>query len=106
MNSPIHRGHYLQRGRGLGGIFSALFKVLRPLISKGASSAVKIGKHALRDPEVKKALHKVKGAALKRGARTLANKLGEDKAAKRAKKRIANAESFHSGKKRHTDIFS
>jgi len=107
MNSPIHRGHYLQRGRGLGGIFSALFRVLKPLISRGASSALKFGKHALKDPEVKKALHKVKGAALKSGARTIAKRINNEKRAiDRAKKRVATAESFGNAKKQHTDIFS
>ena len=30
----IHRGHYLQRGRGLGGIFSSIRRVLKPNFSK------------------------------------------------------------------------
>ena len=52
MISNIHRGQYLQRGPGLGGIFSTLIKFLKPVLSKGTSTAVKLGKYVSKDPDI------------------------------------------------------
>lgn len=78
MISNVHRGRYLQQGRGLGGIFSSLFRILKPLISKGASTALKAGKYALKDADIKKAVKSVKKAAIKSGAKSIVTKLNPE----------------------------
>jgi len=97
MIAKYHQGQYLQRGRGFGGIFAALFRVLKPLLSKGASHALKAGKSALKDASVKKALHSVKNSALKSGTSAIDKALNPKKkgSAKsnlsKAKKRVLSA---------------
>ena len=67
MIHSIHRGQYLQRGRGLGGIFSSIFRVLKPIFSKSLS----IGRKALSDPSVKKAVGSLKKSSIRAGTRAL-----------------------------------
>lgn len=38
----VHRGDRFQRGRGLGGFFTGLFRTLKPLFSMGLSASKKI----------------------------------------------------------------
>jgi len=63
----FHRGVYLQRGRGLGNIFSSLFKFLRPIFAKGASLAIKAGKEVIKNDDVRGAIHKFRDNTVKRG---------------------------------------
>lgn len=103
MISNIHKGHYLQRGRGLGGIFSSLFRVLKPLFSKGAKHAIQATKHVLKDKDIKTALTDIKSAAVKSGTKALTDKIKQqekaltrrikeqEKALRKAKKRIASS---------------
>ena len=63
----FHRGVYLQRGRGLGNIFSSLFKFLRPIFTKGASLAIKAGKEVIKNDDVRGAIHKFRDNTVKRG---------------------------------------
>lgn len=73
MYNQIHRGHYLQRGRGLGGIFSSLMKILKPVFSKG----MQMGKKALADPAIKKAVAKLKKSSIKAGTRVINKEIGK-----------------------------
>ena len=66
-----HRGQYLQRGRGLGGIFSTLMRWLKPIIPKILS----FGKKSIQDPVVKNAVHKIKNEAINAGSRAINKKL-------------------------------
>jgi len=92
MISNIHRGPYIQHGRGFGGIFSSLLRVLKPLVSKGIS----LGKHAIKDSQVQSALSDIKNSAVKTGAKAITNKMESlnkkpnTQALKRAKKRVAD----------------
>ena len=89
MISNIHRGQYLQRGRGLGGIFSTLIKFLKPVLSKGTSTAVKLGKYVSKDPDINHAVSSIKSAAIKSGTKKIVNRLNQqNKAVKRAKKEL------------------
>ncbi len=67
MIHSIHRGQYLQRGRGLGGIFSSIFRVLKPIFSKSLS----IGRKALSDPTVKQAVGSLKKSSIRAGTRAI-----------------------------------
>ena len=67
MISHVHRGQFLQRGKGLGGIFSSLMTYLKPLLSRGASKALTLGKTALKDKGVKDALTEIKKILFKNG---------------------------------------
>lgn len=62
-----HRGQYMQRGRGIGGIFASLFRWLKPIIPKILS----VGKKAVKDPEIGKALNSVKSQAVSAGERVI-----------------------------------
>lgn len=66
-----HRGQYLQRGKGLGGIFSALARWLKPILPKILS----LGKRTMKDPVVKDAVHKIKNEAINAGSRAINKKL-------------------------------
>ena len=63
----FHRGVYLQRGRGLGNIFSSLFKFLSPIFTKGASLAINAGKEVIKNDDVRGAIHKLRDSTVKRG---------------------------------------
>ena len=93
----IHRGHYLQRGRGLGGIFASIMRVLKPIVTK----TITAGRKALSDPAMKKAVSSVKKSTIRAGTRAInqqMNKIAPSKSPKpanssitipKAKKRIA-----------------
>lgn len=66
-----HRGSYLQRGRGLGGIFSTLARWLKPILPKILS----LGKKTIQDPAVKDAVQKIKKEAVEAGSRAINKKL-------------------------------
>lgn len=106
MYSPVHRGMYIQQGKGFGSIFASLFKVLKPLVSKGLSTAVKGGKRALADKDVQNAFLSVKKSALQGGARKfgkLVNPSKQKKQLKTAQKRIITAANLK--KKKTKTIF-
>ena len=101
MISHVHRGQFLQRGKGLGGIFSSLMTYLKPLLSRGASKALTLGKTALKDKGVKDALTEIKKSSLKTGTAVIKRKLEaiekkQAKKGKQAKQKIITAK-----KKRH-----
>ena len=90
----IHRGHYLQRGRGLGGIFASIMRILKPIVTK----TITVGRKALSDPTVKKAVSSVKKSTIQAGTRAInqqMNKIAPNKkpakpiTVSKAKKRIA-----------------
>lgn len=62
-----HRGQYLQRGRGIGGLFASLFRWLKPIIP----TIFKAGKKALKDPAVSTALKSVKNEAIAASTRAV-----------------------------------
>jgi len=110
MISNIHRGPYIQHGHGFGGIFRSVMSMLRPLFSKG----IKLGKHALKDPQIKSAISDIKKSAVKSGTKALTNKMetlsnkNDKQSFKRAKKRVAHATNKHHKKRKITNktIFS
>lgn len=53
---PFHRGRLVQHGQGLGSILSKLFRVLVPVVKKTASAGLNLGKQALKNKVVKKAI--------------------------------------------------
>ena len=107
MISQIHRGRYTQHGRGLGGIFSSLFRVLKPLLSKSVSTAAKVGKRALKDKTLQNALSEMKDEGIKAGARVAKRKLqGIQKDQAKAVKRAKIVVSPHKKKKKKKNIFS
>ena len=65
--TPYHRGVRIQHGRGLGNIFSALFRVLKPLASKGISMAYNAGKSAIAHPEIQSAMKDIQTSAINSG---------------------------------------
>lgn len=66
-----HRGQFLQRGRGVGSIFTSLFRWLKPIIPKLFSAGKKVVKQTVADPDVAKALTSVKGQAVSAGKRVI-----------------------------------
>jgi len=80
LNMIVHRGQFLQRGRGLGSIFGSLFKFLKPLASKGAKMAFKAGQSALQNPDIAKGINDVKTQAVMSGVKAI-NKALSGKAA-------------------------
>lgn len=66
-----HRGQYLQRGKGLGGIFKTLIKWIKPIIPK----IVKFGRSIISDGDVKTGLSKVKKEAIEAGTRAINKEL-------------------------------
>ena len=67
MIHSIHRGQYLQRGHGIGGIFSSLFRYLKPFIT----GTMRVGRKALSDPSVKEAVSSLKKSSIKAGTRAI-----------------------------------
>lgn len=63
----IHKGHYLQRGRGLGGIFSSIIRVLKPIFTKSLA----VGRKALADPSMRKAVTSLKKSSIRAGTRAI-----------------------------------
>lgn len=65
----VHRGNYMQHGRGLGGILASLFKGLVPLLKSTAKvvvrQAVRSGKKVLTSDTTKKVAKKVLASAKK-----------------------------------------
>ena len=47
---PYHRGVILQRGRGIGGVFSTLFRTLLPIGKAVIKSSPKIIKNTAKSP--------------------------------------------------------
>jgi len=83
MYSTVHRGPYIQQGRGFGQIFSTLFRYLKPLVTKGVGALFKGGKRALADKDVQNALKKVKKSSLKGGVKAYAKLVNPKKQEKK-----------------------
>lgn len=82
---PVHRGVYMQRGRGLGGIFASLSRFLRPMFTKGIS----IGRKALSEPALKQAVNQIKNESIKAGTRAINQQLGKIASTPKAKQPIS-----------------
>ena len=72
--SPYHAGARIQKGRGisqrgagLGSLFRALLRSLKPLAAKG----VQMAKVALANPAVKTAVNDIKDSAIKSGTQAV-----------------------------------
>ena len=72
--SPYHAGARIQKGRGisqrgagLGSLFRALLRSLKPLAAKG----VQMAKEALANPAVKTAVKDIKDSAIKSGTQAV-----------------------------------
>ena len=110
MIGTIHRGHYLQRGRGLGGIFASIMRILKPIVSKSISA----GRKALADPSMKKAVASVKKSSIQAGTRALNQQIkkiapSQPLPTPSAKKRVARASKTVKTKrvkKKNTSIFN
>ena len=61
---PYHRGDLLQRGRGIGGIFSSLFRTLLPIGKAFIKSAPSIIKSTAKSPIGRKLKRSAKKIAL------------------------------------------
>ena len=96
MSSSIHRGQFLQRGRGIGGIFSSLIRILKPIFKQSTGSIIKASKIALKEPDVNKALRKIKKTFLKSGRKLIQKKISISK----------KNEPKQTPKKKKVDIFS
>lgn len=99
MAYAVHTGQFLQRGKGLGSLFSSLFRTLLPILKVGAKAGVKVGKRALQSKVVKSAAKELGKQALTSGV-SLASDLvegskeGKENASltiKKSRKRIADA---------------
>ena len=66
---PFHRGNLIQRGQGIGGIFSSLFRTLAPIGRKVIKEAPKLLKSASKSHL---------GKQLKRSAKRLAVNTAKD----------------------------
>ena len=115
MISTIHRGQYFQRGRGLGGIFASIMRILKPIVTR----SIAVGKRALADPTVKKAVASVKKSSVAAGTRALNKQLKKIAPAPKpastsplsipkAKKRIARVNTIVKNKvrKKASNIFN
>lgn len=65
--NPQHRGHRLQRGRGLASFAGSIYKVLKPLFKSG----INFGKTALKNPDIQAGLKDVQSSAIKAGVRKI-----------------------------------
>ena len=91
MIGSIHRGQYLQRGRGLGNIFASIMRILKPIVTK----SIKAGRKALSDPTVQDAVSSVKKSTIQAGTRAINKQIKKIAPQKqmsipKAKKRIAS----------------
>lgn len=66
---PYHTGYSVQSGRGIGSLFSGLFKALIPM----GKTAVKIGKKFIKNPVVKNLVKEAKNTALQTGLHMATN---------------------------------
>lgn len=95
----VHRGTYLQHGRGFGSIISGIIRVLKPIFTSGAKMALSTGKKALGNAAVQSAINEASSAAVKGGMNLAGNLIGGNektpallkKDVKQARKRIGNA---------------
>ena len=99
MAYAVHTGQFLQRGKGLGSLFSSLFRTLLPILKVGAKAGVKVGKRALQSKVVRSAAKELGKQALTSGVSVASDliegtKEGKENAAltvKKSRKRIADA---------------
>ena len=57
----------MQRGRGLGGIFASIMRILKPIVTK----TITAGRKALSDPAMKKGVSSVKKFTIRAGTRAI-----------------------------------
>jgi ribosomal protein S7 len=103
MYPAVHRGPYIQQGRGFGQIFATLFRYLKPVVSKGIGALFRGGKRALADRDVRDALRSVKKSSLKGGVKAyerLVNPKNQAKNVRTAKKRVLTAANIKKKKQR------
>lgn len=113
--NTIHRGQFLQRGRGLGGIFASIMRILKPIVTKSISA----GRKALADPLVKNAVSSVKKSTIQAGTRALNKEIkkiapsptpAKSMSVPKAKKRLARVSNTISknkrAKKSNTNLFN
>ena len=70
---PIHRGAYIQRGRGLGAVISRIFGKLIPWLGRSSGKILKSTAGQAAKRVAKKSLKKVGNAALKSAANAAAS---------------------------------
>ena len=75
---PVHRGVYIQRGRGLGKIISRIFGKLIPFFGKASSKVLKSATGAAAKRVAKKSLKKLGTAALKTAANAATKAIAGD----------------------------
>jgi cell division protein FtsB len=75
---PMYKGQLIQKGYGLGGIFSGLLRFLKPVLKKGMKTLTKVGKDFIRSDAVK-SLGKDVTQSLKKSGKTIVADLVEGK---------------------------
>ena len=68
---PYHKGVLLQKGRGIGGVFSSLFRTLLPIGNTVLKSSPKIIKNTARSPLGRKLRKSAKKVALNTAKRLI-----------------------------------
>jgi len=97
MYSPVHRGPYVQQGKGFGRIFASLFRVIKPLLSAAA-----------KDKHVRKAARTLKKTAIQGGTKKLQQLISKQAVAPKqqmsnARKRVLTAANLR--RKKQKTIF-
>jgi hypothetical protein len=91
----IHRGDYIQRGRGIGsalaGLFSRLLPVISRTVSKVAPIVIRSGKAAVKSKMGQNLMKEAREQALKAGVNAVARALEGDSVTEGAKTDLASA---------------
>jgi hypothetical protein len=70
---PMYRGQRRQRGYGVGGLFSNLIRLLKPVLKKGLRTITKAGKKFIDSDSVKSVGQDLKKGLLKSGQNIVAD---------------------------------
>jgi hypothetical protein len=90
----IQPGHgYLQKGDGIGAIFSSLLRFLIPAAKKTFQTVTRVGKSFLANPGVKDIVNTVKEEAVRTGINAAANLIAGQPVVEPAQEDIAEARS-------------
>ena len=107
---PYHKGVLLQKGRGIGGVFSSLFRTLLPIGKTVLKSSPKIIKNTARSPLGRKLRKSAKKVALNTAKRLIESgdiKQTLKKSIEDSKQEVSNAlNSSKSSRKRKQNIQS
>ena len=107
---PYHRGVLLQKGRGIGGIFSSLFRTLLPIGKAVIKSTPTIIRNTAKSPigrKLKKSAKKVAVSTVKNLLQTGDINKTLEKSVEDSKKEVANAlKSAKGSRKRKSNISS